>query len=121
MAGDQAQWPRKMKILGDSAYSESPFIHVVGDGRGWSSVRESIEWNYKDLKTTWKYIDYKHALKLQNQPVAKMIFVCLLLRNAHVTMNGCQSSAYFSLQPPTFEDWTAAGPQAFPLPDNLIF
>jgi hypothetical protein len=47
----------KFKIFGDSAYSDSDYI-VTGGGRGMSSVRETIEWDYKDLKTYWKYLDY---------------------------------------------------------------
>jgi hypothetical protein len=109
------------KFLGDSAYYDSFFIRVVGDGRGWSSIREPIEWNYKDLKVMFKYMDYKHFMKLRNQPLAKIVFVCLLLRNAYNTMNPGQTSQYFVCDPPTFEDWVSQGPKAHPLPDNLKF
>jgi phospho-2-dehydro-3-deoxyheptonate aldolase len=44
-----------------------------------SSVRESVEWGYKDLKTIWKVCDWRNVLKLKNQPNAKIIFVCFLL------------------------------------------
>ena len=52
---------------------------VTGGGRGIAAIREPIEWNYKDLKTLWKYLDYRNVLKLRNQPVAKFVFVCMLL------------------------------------------
>jgi len=39
----------KFKIYGDSAYFDDTFL-AVGGGRGMSSVRESIEWGYRDLK-----------------------------------------------------------------------
>jgi len=90
----------KFKILGDSAYSDSDYM-VTGEGlRGLASIREPIEWDYKDLKTLWKYCDYKKALQLKKQPLAKIFFVCMLLRNAHTTMNGCQCSTYFGMPPP---------------------
>jgi hypothetical protein len=121
MADDQLAWEKKFKLLGDSAYSRSLFLEIVGDGRGWSSLREAIEWDYKDLKQQWKYMDYRHALKLKNQPVSKIVFICMLLRNAHVTMNGCQASIYFTCDPPSFEDWISQGPQAHPIPDGIVF
>ena len=40
----------KLKIFGDSAYDESEVLGS-GGGRGMASVRESVEWTYKDLKT----------------------------------------------------------------------
>lgn len=86
-----------------------------------ASVRETIEWSYKDIKTLWIYCDYRHALKLRNQPIAKILFVCLLLRNAYVTLNGSQVGDYLDMLPPTLEEWTAQGPQARPLPNSSIF
>jgi hypothetical protein len=106
----QLQKELKYKIFGDSAYSVSEWIKS-GGGRGMSSVRESIEWKYKDIKTTWKYCDYRHALKLMNQPVAKVFFVCMLLTNAYVCLNGNQTSEHFLLEPPTLDDWLSQGPR----------
>ena len=94
--------PLQFVALGDSAYSNSDYIVSIEGGRGMSSVRECIEWDYKDMKMQWKYCDYKHCLKLRKQPVGKIFFVCLFLRNAHNTMNGSQTSAYFNMPPPTF-------------------
>jgi hypothetical protein len=74
----------------------------VGEGRGLASVRQSIEWNYKDIKTQWKYCDYKHALKLNNQPLSKIVLVCIILRNAYTTMNASQNSLYYDS--PSFND-----------------
>jgi len=117
----QINMPFQYKMYGDSAYHDSRYL-VTGGGRGMSSVRECIEWDYQHLKTQWKYMDYKHVLKLRNQPVGKIVFVCMLLRNAHCSMNASQTSEYFSLKPPSFEDWVSAGPRAYPIPeDNPIF
>ena len=69
----------------------------------------------------WKYCDYKHVLQLRKQPIGKIIFVCMLLRNAHATMNANQSAEYFVMMPPTLEEWLSQGPRAHPIPDNSIF
>ena len=110
-------------IFGDSAYNPSSSMHTSESlpGRGFSSVREIIEWSYKEVKQLWKYCDYKHVLKLRGQPVAKIFFVCLILRNVYVTVHGSQVSTYMSMLPPTLEEWTEQGPHARPIPDNNIW
>ena len=110
----------KFAMLGDSAFSNSD-VMCSGGGRGMAAIREPIEWDYKDLKTMWKYLDYKHVLHLKKQPVAKIVFVCMLLRNAHVCMNGNQTAQYFHCQPPSFEHWVGQGPRAKPIPGDIIF
>lgn len=110
----------KFKIHGDSAYSDNDII-VTANGHGMAACRETIEWSYKDLKTIWKYCDYKHVLKIYGQPVGKIVFVCMLLRNAHVTVRGSQVREYFNMLPPTLEEWLSQGPQAHPIPQDSIF
>ena len=116
----QANERLKFKVIGDSAYVDTDVI-VTGGGRGIAAIREPIEWNYKDLKTLWKYLDYRHVLKLRQQPVAKFVFVCMLLRNAHCSMYGNECAEYFNLAPPTFEEWISQGPQAHPIPEDIIW
>ena len=86
-----------------------------------AACRETIEWSYKDLKTIWKYCDYKHVLKIYGQPVGKIVFVCMLLRNAHITIRASQVSEYFNMLPPTLEEWLSQGPRAHPIPVDSIF
>ena len=83
-------------IFGDSAYFPGDVMdtHDSIPGRGMSSVRETIEWTYKDDKGLWKYTDYEHVLQLNKQPVAKIYFICMLLRNAYVTLHGSCSISY---------------------------
>ena len=45
----QAANALKFKMYGDSAYFDDDYL-ATGGGRGMSSVRESIEWGYRDLK-----------------------------------------------------------------------
>jgi hypothetical protein len=60
------------------------------------------------------------VLKLRQQPIAKIVFVCMLLRNAYVCLNGCQSTEYFCMLPPTLEHWLSQGPKAKVLPNNSM-
>lgn len=110
-------------IFGDSAYFPGDVMdtHVSIPGRGMSSVREIIEWTYKDDKGLWKYTDFEHVLRLNKQPVAKIYFVCMLLRNAYVTLHGSQAAEYMDMMPPSLEEWTEQGPRAHPIPDDIIF
>jgi hypothetical protein len=94
---------------------------VTGGGQGMNSVRETIEWSYKDLKTQWKFMDYKHCLQLRKQPLAKIVFTCLLLKNVHCTMYGNQQAGYFDMKPPLFEDWISQGARAHPIPSDSMF
>ena len=111
----------KFKLHGDSAYFDDAYL-ATGGGRGMSSVRETIEWGcYKDLKSTWKVCEWKICLKLKNQPVAKIMFTCFLLKNILTTFYSCQTAEHFILQPPTFEDYIAQGPRARPIPPDIIF
>ena len=60
-------------------------------------------------------------MKLKNQPIAKMMFVCFLLKNILTTFYGCQTAEHFIIQPPSFEDYISQGPQAHPIPPDIIF
>jgi hypothetical protein len=110
----------KIKLFGDSAYYNDDYIGS-GGGKGMASVRETIEWSYKDIKSQWKYCDYKTVLELRRQPVAKIFFVCLLLRNAYVTLNASQISEYMNMAPPSLEVWLSQGPRAHDIPTDSIF
>lgn len=60
-------------------------------------------------------------MKLRKQPVGKIIFVRMLLRNAHITLNACQAAEYFLSMPPSLVEWTSQGPRAKQLPSNNIW
>lgn len=116
----QANKAMKYKMHGDSAYFDDDYL-VTGGGRGMSSTRESIEWDYRDLKAIWKVCDWRIALQLRRQPVAKIVFVCFLLRIFHVCMYANQSADYFAMLPPELEHYLGQGPGAKPLPTDCIF
>jgi len=101
-------------VLNDAHVTYRAEVEVVNEGnfnKHLSSCRESIEWNYGSLKTLFKGIDYSKKLRIRHIQVESMVMAAFLMRNAHVTMYGCQTSAYFEVVPPTFEEWIAAGPR----------
>lgn len=109
-------------MYGDSIYPWDTHLRArhVGDNltarqilenRMMSSCRETIEWDYGNVGYMWKLLDYKHGLKIRTMPIGKLYLTAMILRNAYVTMNGCQTSTFFRLLPPSFFDWVAQGPQ----------
>jgi len=111
------------RIYGDSAYTvisdECIAYHVDNStdrtqgpkNKAMNSCRESIEWNYGDVKGLFKMVDYPKALRLRQMPVGNMCLLAILLRNFHVCFYGCNTSTYFKCQPPTFEEYVANGPR----------
>jgi hypothetical protein len=104
------------KIYGDSAYQYLLDSHIacrydnatgieVRLNLAMSACRECIEWNYGHVNLLFKYVDYAHGLKLRQQNVSSFFLNAVLIRNAYVTMNGCQTSEYFNCKPPSFENW----------------
>jgi hypothetical protein len=59
----------------------------------------------------WKLVDYRKALKIRAMPVAQMYLTAMLLRNAYVCMNGCQTAMYFKCKAPSFADWVSQDPR----------
>ena len=70
-----------------------------------SKVRESVEWLFNDVATSWKFIDFKKNLKIGLSSVGKMYLVCAILRNALTCLYGNMTSEYFDLDPPTLRDY----------------
>ena len=66
-----------------------------------SKVRESVEWLFNDVATSWK----KKNLKIGLSSVGKMYLVCAILRNALTCLYGNMTSEYFDLDPPTLRDY----------------
>ena len=112
----------KYSMYGDSAYGRGHLIcarhqgdnltpRQIAENKLFSSVRECIEWGYRDIKERWRALDYKKLLRIRNMPVGKMFAFALLLKNAHCCLNGNQTSNYFDCLPPTLVEWTSQGPR----------
>jgi hypothetical protein len=101
-------------------YTDVPLSdRQILQNRVMSSGREVIEWDYGDLKSQFAFLDYKKVLKMRKMPVAYIFLCALLLRNAHVCMNGCRTSEFFLCAPPTFEEWIASGPRYYEMPTTF--
>ena len=112
----------QFKIYGDSAYIHIHQSHIrakhhnilnsereIFENLSMSACRQSVEWNYGQLKNMWKFIDYEKNLKLLSMPVVPMTVSAMILRNASVTLNGNITSSYYHYPPPSLEEWTGAG------------
>ena len=103
----------KFVILGDSAYRHisDPFVVCSSNGmpeelkKVLSATRETIEWNFGQLKTLSNTLDTKRVLKIGKMDINSMIKSACVIRNAFVCMNGCQTATYFNCTPPNFENW----------------
>lgn len=104
-------------IYGDPAYGVRKFI-VSGFKKAglssceklfnskMSSVREAVEWKFKELKTLWAFIDFKKSLRIRLSPVGKYVAISMLLSNCHCCYNqGNQISLYFALAPPSLASY----------------
>jgi DDE superfamily endonuclease len=112
---------RQYIIYGDSIYptrshltSRHPRLGITDEekreNRCMSSLREAIEWEYADISRLWGYTAFTGSLKMLKAPVTKIFIAATILKNAHVTVNGCEASIYFNMQPPSLEEWTSRGP-----------
>jgi hypothetical protein len=111
-------------VYGDSAYIHIPDSHVLArhnnnpnsarhilENRALSSSREVIEWDYGDVGSMWSFLKFSPNLKTRGMYSVETYLTAMSLRNMHVTMNGCNTSNYFSLGPPSFAAFMAAGPR----------
>jgi hypothetical protein len=104
-------------LYGDPAYGILPYLISGFKGQNvslnqklfnkWMSrVRQSVEWNFKLVKSLWAFISYKMLSKIRLSPVAKVVCVSMLLTNCHCChFGGNQISHYFNLAPPTLREY----------------
>jgi hypothetical protein len=99
-------------IMGDSAYRKQSHItsyhkgvDLIDGAKAWNSkfkkVRISIEWDYGQTASLFKYLTRREKLRLMaSNDVSKVYTVCTILRNIHLGYNGCQTSNYFNVTLP---------------------
>lgn len=105
---------RQYCLYGDPAYILRAWLQVAYDrasataeqlvyNKGMSSVREAVEWAYKDLKQIWSSQDYKRMLRVRKSPIALLYKAAALLWNVRVCLHhgSGQTSSYFSCPPPS--------------------
>jgi hypothetical protein len=105
--GDSA-YPIMARIT--SAADDELFGYISG---GMNSCRESIEWNYRDIKIMWRITSSKYELHLLEgfRTVDNMIDLAFIFNNAWNCMNGNECSQFFRSQPPSFATYTSLGPR----------
>ena len=80
--------------------------NVTADQKNWnksmSRVRVSVEWLFGDIKSYFKFIDFK---KIQLSAIGKLVTVCAILQNARTCMYGCVTSNFFNIDPPSLNNY----------------
>jgi DDE superfamily endonuclease len=116
----------RYSLYGDPAYPQSELL--FGGFRGaqpgsdeaeWntrmSSVREAVEWLFKEIITKWSFLDFRASMKIFQFPVAKYFLVATFLTNLHSCCHGSETAAYFDCTEPedgrlTMEQYIALVP-----------
>ena len=72
-----------------------------------SKVRVSVEWLFGAIIKQFKFTDLKKNQKMGLSPIAKQYRVSVLLTNAFTCWYRYNTSKYFDLEPPIFEEYFA--------------
>jgi len=107
---------RPFHLYGDNGYPLSSHLitpfksHVLTPprracNRAMSSIRESVEWGFKDVVQKFSFLDFKKNLKVGLQPVHDFYLVGAILNNCNCCLYGNQTSIYFQCEPPELEDY----------------
>ena len=103
-------------IYGDPAYPlqvhlQAPFRtgnlapNQESFNKAMSEVRVAVEWLFGEIKTFFKFVDFKSQQKIGLSAVGKVYVVCALLQNARACMYGNKVSEYFDIEPPTLQEY----------------
>lgn len=108
---------RQFYLYGDSAYMLRPYImrpfigeelsedQVQSNGQ-MSSLRESVEHNYKDIKQQWVSQDFPRNLKVRQSPISLLYKASAVLWNFRVCAYKCgQVHLKFNVEPPTLNTY----------------
>ena len=103
-------------IYGDPAYPmqihlQAPYKEgnltrdQKNDTKAMKEVRVSVEWLFGEIKTYFKFVDFKTQLKVGLSSIGKIYLVCGLLPNARTCLYGNKVSEYFEMDPITLEEY----------------
>jgi hypothetical protein len=70
-----------------------------------SRDRIGSEWGFGQMVQLFAHLSQKNSLKMKKNEPDKLWMVCFLLRNFHVTFNGCQHSFYHDIAPPEAHEY----------------
>lgn len=100
---------RALQIYGDPAYRVNRYLispyqgaQITRDQELWnkqmSQLRIVVEWVFKEVVTTFAFVDYPKNQKHLLQPVGLQFRVAVLLHNAHVILHKPQIAQYFDIE-----------------------
>ena len=79
--------------------AESAFNHAM------SGAREQVDHSYSHLKENFAFVDWHRKLSVGQSPIGLWLRVVFLITNCHVCVYGNQAGSYFSVTPPTLEEY----------------
>lgn len=108
--------PKSFVLYGDPAYPHRGLLQRPFGGASltvgqatfnyqMSRVRQSVEWGFGKVATEFAFLDLKKNQKLFLQQLPITYKVGVILTNCHTCLYGSQTSMYFSVAPPTLEEY----------------
>ena len=106
-----------LSIYGDPAYPhrvhlQCPFARrpdltddELAFNQSMSRVRICVEWVFGDILNYFKFTDYRKNQKIGLSAVGKIYAACALLRNALTCLYGNNTSTFFNVKQPDFEEY----------------
>lgn len=70
-----------------------------------SALHISVEWLFREIVKYFKFFDFKKKLIIGLSSVGKMYLVGAIIKNAHTCLYRNQTSEFFSVDPPTLQDY----------------
>lgn len=78
-----------------------------------SSVREVVEWGFKEVVNNFAFLDFRRSQRILHSPVGLQYQLGFLLTNCRTCVKGSnQISEYFGLPPPTLREYLQNGERA---------
>lgn len=105
--GDPAYGLSNHLICPFSASSVGPLTPEMADfNKRMSACRVTVEWGFKEITSSWAFVNMKQQQKVLMSPVAKQYRVATLLSNWQSCLNGGNEiSQYFGVAPPSLEEY----------------
>ncbi|CAN8004681.1 unnamed protein product [Ixodes hexagonus] len=103
-------------LYGDPAYPQRDLLQRPFSGASltvaqatfnyrMSRVRQCVEWGLGKVAAEFAFLDFKNNQKLFLQQLPSMYKVAVILTNCHTSLYGSQTSRFFSVRPPTLEEY----------------
>lgn len=95
-------------LYGDPAYPQSSYLFGACPNAQpnspearfnakMSSVRQCVEWGFKEVSSLWPLVDLKRQMKIFKIPVAKYYIASVFFTNCHCCFHGNETSKYFNI------------------------